>query len=114
METMRNGDCSALPIASEDRVRFGMTGSLQNCLPLRFGKSCIVGPIRTSSRAASHPSAALPGLLFFVLVNRNRIQVLCLKHLTTVKTPDIINAVAAVEKFGSLVLTTLHCANYLF
>ena len=52
--------------------------------------------------------AALPGFLFLVLVDRNRIQILCLKNLTAVKATHILDPVAAVEELGSLVLTTLH------
>ena len=52
--------------------------------------------------------AALLRLLFFVVVNRNRIQILCLKYLTAIETTNVIDTVPAVEEFGSLVLTTLH------
>jgi hypothetical protein len=53
--------------------------------------------------------AALLGLLFFVfLVNGNRIQIFGFENLTTVQASDVIDTVPPVQKFGSLVLTTLH------
>ena len=54
-------------------------------------------------------SASLARLFFlFFFVDRNRIQILRLEHLPTIKATDVIDAVAAVEKLGPLVLTTLH------
>jgi hypothetical protein len=52
---------------------------------------------------------ALLGLLFFVFfVNGNRIQIFRFKDLTAVQASDVIDTVPPVQKFGSLVLTTLH------
>ena len=58
--------------------------------------------------AADTISAAFFGLFFFVLVNRNRIQVFGLKNLAAIETSNVIDAIATVEEFGSLVLTSLH------
>jgi hypothetical protein len=57
--------------------------------------------------------AALPALLrlllFFVFfVNGNRIQILGFEDLTAIQASDVIDPVPPVQKFGSLVLTTLH------
>jgi hypothetical protein len=46
--------------------------------------------------------------LFILIVNWNRIQVFRFKHLIAIKAADVIDAVAPVKKFGSLVLTTWH------
>ena len=52
---------------------------------------------------------ALLWLLFFVFfVYGNRLQILCFEHLTAVQASDVIDPVPPVQKFGSLVLTTLH------
>jgi hypothetical protein len=53
-------------------------------------------------------SAALSGLFFLVVVNRNRIKILCFENLTAIQAPDIIYAIAPVKELGSLVLTSLH------
>jgi hypothetical protein len=64
---------------------------------------------RQIQRCAWLGFTALLWLLFFVFfVNRNRIQILGFEDLTTVQTSDVIDAVPPVQKFGSLVLTTLH------
>jgi len=49
-------------------------------------------------------------LLFFVFFVYcwNRIQILGFKDLTAVQASDVIDPVSPVQKFGSLVLTTLH------
>jgi hypothetical protein len=52
--------------------------------------------------------ASFPGFLFLVFVNGNRIQILGFKDLSAIEAAEIIDAVAAVEELGSLVLTTLH------
>ena len=51
---------------------------------------------------------ALPGFLVVFFVNRDCVQVLGLKDLAAIEAADIIDAIPAVEEFGSLVLTTLH------
>jgi hypothetical protein len=82
----------------ETRVRLGMT--LQRLQDLTRGN-------RIQKRAAS---AALLWLLLFFLfvVDRNRIQVLCFENLPAIPAAKIIDTIAPVQKFGSLVLTTLH------
>ena len=52
--------------------------------------------------------SALWRFLFFVVVDRNRIQVLRFENLVTIHAPDVIYAIPAIEELGSLVLTTLH------
>jgi len=48
-------------------------------------------------------------LLFFVFFDRwNRLQILGFQDLTAIHTSDVIDPVSPVQKFGSLVLTTLH------
>ena len=59
-------------------------------------------------RIAMLRSATFPGLLFFFFVNRNRIQIFCFKNLAAIEAANIIDAVAPIQKLGSLVLTTLH------
>lgn len=56
-----------------------------------------------------------PSTLIFVffVVNRNRIQIFCLKHLTAVKAPDVVYSVPPVKEFGSLVLTAWHSEIFL-
>jgi hypothetical protein len=54
------------------------------------------------------------GRFVFVLVNWNRIQILCFKNLVAIKAADVIHPIAPVEKFGSLVLTAWHSEIYLF
>jgi hypothetical protein len=52
---------------------------------------------------------AFLGLLVFVFfVYGNRIQVFGFKDLLAVQASDVIDTVPPVQKFGSLVLTTLH------
>jgi hypothetical protein len=64
---------------------------------------------KTDRFAGTTTSAALLGLLFFVFfVNGNRIQILGFENLATVQASDVIDTVPPVQKFGSLVLTTLH------
>ncbi len=46
--------------------------------------------------------------LFILIVNWNRVQVLCFKYLIAIEAADVIDAVAPVKEFGSLVLTTWH------
>ncbi len=54
-------------------------------------------------------SASFLGLFFFfVVVDWNRIEILRLENLIAVKASNIVDTVATVEKFGSLVLTSLH------
>jgi hypothetical protein len=63
--------------------------------------------VSTEGSAVRSPS--LPGFLFLVfLVNRNRIQILCLQYLAAIEAAYVVDAIATVEEFGSLVLTTLH------
>lgn len=45
---------------------------------------------------------------FFVVVNRNRIQILCFKNLIAVQTTNVVDAVAPVKEFSPLVLTIGH------
>jgi hypothetical protein len=52
--------------------------------------------------------AAFSRLLVFVFVDRNRVQIFRFEDLATVQTADIVDAIPAVEKLGSLVLTSLH------
>jgi hypothetical protein len=52
-------------------------------------------------------TALLRAWLFF-FVGGNRLQILGLKDLAAIQAPDIIDPVAAIEQFGSLVLATLH------
>jgi hypothetical protein len=47
-------------------------------------------------------------LFLFVVVNGNRVQVLCLKNLSAIQASHIIDAVTPVEELASVVLTTLH------
>lgn len=47
-------------------------------------------------------------LFLFFVVERNRFQVLGLKDLAAAQAPDVIDSVAAIENFGSLVLADLH------
>lgn len=47
-------------------------------------------------------------LLFFVFVDRNRIQIFGLEDLPAIEAADIIHSITTVEELGSLVLTTLH------
>ena len=65
--------------------------------------------IRRSARTSTL-TPLLVRLLFFVFVVYcwNRIQILGFKDLTAVQTSDVIDPVSPVQKFGSLVLTTLH------
>jgi hypothetical protein len=51
---------------------------------------------------------ALSWFFFFVVVNRNRLQILSLKHLVAIQATDVFNSVPAIEELGSLVLATLH------
>jgi hypothetical protein len=55
-------------------------------------------------------------LRFFVivLINWNRIQILCFKYLVAIEAADVIHPIAPVQKFGSLVLTAWHSEIYLF
>jgi len=53
-------------------------------------------------------SAALLGLLFFLFVNWNRVQVFGFEHVPAVQASNIIDPVAPIEELGSLVLTSLH------
>jgi hypothetical protein len=54
-------------------------------------------------------SAALSWSLFlFFFVNRNRIQILRLEDLVAIQAADVVHTIAPVEKFSSLVLTSLH------
>ena len=52
--------------------------------------------------------AALLRLLFFVLVNRNRLEILGLENLPTIQASHVLDAISTVNKLGSLVLTSLH------
>jgi hypothetical protein len=51
---------------------------------------------------------ALLRFFFFVLVNRNRVEILGLKYLAAVKTSNIVDSIPTIKKLGSLVLTSLH------
>jgi len=46
--------------------------------------------------------------LFFFLVNGNRFQVFRFEDMAALQASDVIYSVAPVQKFGSLVLTSLH------
>jgi len=60
-------------------------------------------------RARLIGSTAFFGLfVFFFFVNGNRVQVFGFEYLTAVEAAYIVDAIPAVEKLGSLVLTTLH------
>ena len=60
-------------------------------------------------RARLIVSTAFFGLfVFFFFVNGNRVQVFGFEYLTAVEAAYIVDAIPAVEKLGSLVLTTLH------
>ena len=54
------------------------------------------------------------GWFVFVVVNWNRIQILCFKNLVAIKTSEVIHPVAQVKEFGSLVLAAWHSEIYLF
>ena len=90
----------------------------------RLGTECPV-PSRLKDRHFGCGSAALrrqqvrgaksikrlTGLLWawlFFVVDRNRIQIFSLEDLVAIETPDVIDPVAAIEQFGSLVLASLH------
>ena len=60
------------------------------------------------SRLRGGPSAAFLRLLFFFLVNGNRVQVLGFEDLVAIEASDVIDTVATIKKLGSLVLTSLH------
>jgi hypothetical protein len=51
-------------------------------------------------------TALLRAWLFF-FVGGNRLQIFGLKDLAAIQAPDVIDPVAAIEQFGSLVLATL-------
>jgi hypothetical protein len=51
--------------------------------------------------------------LIVLVINWNRIQVLCLKNLAAIETAYVIHAVSFVKEFGSLVLTTWHSEIFL-
>jgi hypothetical protein len=69
-----------------------------------LSRVCGINPVE---RSESSLAGLLRARLFFV-VNRNRIQVFSLKDLVAIETPEVIDPVAAIEQFGSLVLTSLH------
>jgi hypothetical protein len=55
--------------------------------------------------------ARLAGLLrawLFFVVDRSRVEIFSLEDLVAVETPDVVDPVAAIEQFGSLVLASLH------
>ena len=45
-------------------------------------------------------------LVFFV--NRHRIEIFRLVYLAAIEAADVVDAIAPIQKFGSIVLTTLH------
>jgi hypothetical protein len=63
--------------------------------------------------SGSLPTPVL-GPLFFFVVDRNRIQIFGLKDLVAIEASNIIDPVPAIQKFGSLVLTSLHSEYDLF
>ena len=64
---------------------------------------------RTQSRGRKRRLSAFSRLVFlFFFVNGNRIEVLRFENLSAIKATDVIDAIAAVKEFGSLVLTGLH------
>jgi hypothetical protein len=72
-----------------------------------MGRSSWRGCSTTGVREASQLAPFL-WFFLFVLVYRNRVQVLSLKYLATIEAADIIDAVSTVQKLSSLVLTSLH------
>jgi hypothetical protein len=58
--------------------------------------------------AARSSSATFLWLLFFFLVNRNRVQVLGFEDLIAIEASNVIDTIATIKKLGSLVLTSLH------
>jgi len=51
--------------------------------------------------------------LIVLVINRNRIQIFCLKNLAAIEAAHVIHAVSFVKEFGSLVLTTWHSEIFL-
>jgi hypothetical protein len=68
--------------------------------------------IQTTGSPCGEPRSewlpAFPWFFVVVFVNRHGVEVLCLEDLAAIEAADIVDAVAAVKKFGPLVLTTLH------
>jgi hypothetical protein len=48
------------------------------------------------------------GLFFLVFVNRYRVEIFRFEHLIAFKTANVVDAIAPVQKFSSLVLTAWH------
>ena len=59
-------------------------------------------------RRITHDSAALFRFFFFVLVNRNRVEIFRLEDVAAIQASNIVDPITTVEKLGSLVLTSLH------
>ena len=98
METIFNGALSLLRCCCDTGVRLGMGTQLAHGV--------------FNCRSGSQALTAFLRLLFFVFfVNRNGIQILGFEDLTAVPASDVINTLAPVQKFGLLVLTTLHSRN---
>ena len=75
----------------------------------------VTDPGRVSVPASpSVPLAVFTRLFLFVFVNRNRIQILCLKNLTAIEAADIVDSVAAMKELSPLVLTARHSEYHLF
>lgn len=51
--------------------------------------------------------------LIVLVINRNRIQIFCLKNLAAVEAAYVVHAISFVKEFGSLVLTTWHSEIFL-
>ena len=99
METIFNGALSLLRCCCDTKGRLGMETKVAHGV-----FNCCSG-----SQALT---AFLRRLLFFVFfLDRNGIQVLGFEDLTAVPASDVINTLAPVQKFGLLVLTTLHSRN---
>src|SRR5689334_15079526 len=93
IDTIRSGALSRILSAGETRVRIGMTPS----------------DAPGSHEGRGNRSTAFFWLfVFFFFVNGNRVQVFGFEYLTAVEAAYIVDAIPAVKKLGSLVLTSLH------
>jgi len=53
-------------------------------------------------------------LFLFVLVNRNRIQVLRLENVSAIEAANVVDPVATIQEFSPLVLAARHSEYHLF
>jgi hypothetical protein len=110
IDTIRSGAFSALLCKGVTRVRLDIAfiASRSGAHGLRFG----VWRFRVSHAEMPPeiaPLAALLGLLFFLFfVSRNRFQIFRFEDLPAIHASHVVDAVSPVQKFGSLVLTSLH------